>query len=342
MSRLIWASHVFYNIVYFVLLTVFVHAPIYSLDLLARYPQPLETVLIIIFYIPSLFPPYTVAFPGYLTIDILFLISFIFRCIVWKEWPYLSIHTITLLLNARTLLSFLPLIQILNVVLLAFPLPPLKIVRRLFYPLLPIAITVFIGFFLSLHFLADTHNSVQHTFDVLLRAVLLNIHPGSSVQFHPVAGRIVYYVFAFSSLYLFWGVGIAGVGMKIVKDTDWHAERVRTKAIQLLRYLPVRKTVRKKRLLGRGKVISLMPFNVIEGIGVVFRLHWLSSFAVYLGMVPIIVGWSLGLVCVKIGFRIWTWMGKVGGKIMDEVEDEGELEQDDSEDDMNESTRLLS
>ena len=131
--------------------------------------------------------------------------------------------------------------------------------------------------------------------------------------------------------------------MKIVKETDWHAERVRTKAVQLLRYLPVRKNVRKKRLLGRGKVISLMPFNVIEGIGIIFRLHWLSSFAVYLGMVPIVVGWSLALVCVKIGSRIWAWMGKVGGKIMDEVEDEGELDQDvGSEDDMNESTRLLS
>jgi hypothetical protein len=342
MSRLIWASHVFYNIVYFVLLTVFVYCPIYSLDLLARYPEPLEIVLIIIFYIPSIFPPYTVAFIGYLTIDILFLVSFIFRVIVWKEWPYLSIHTITLLLNAGTLLSFLPLIQILNVALVTFPLPPLKLVRRLFYPLLPIAITVFIGFFLTLHFLADTHNSVQHTFDILLRAVLLNIHPGSSVQFHPVAGRIVYYLFAFSSLYLFWGVGIAGVGMKFVKETDWHAERVRTKAVQLLRYLPVRKNVRKKRLLGRGKVISLMPFNVIEGIGIIFRLHWLSSFAVYLGMVPLVVGWSLALVCVKIGSLIWAWMGKVGGKIMDEVEDEGELDRDvGSEDDMNESTRLL-
>lgn len=331
------------NIAYFVFLTVFTRSCIYSLDLLARYPHPLETVIIIIFYIPSLFPPYTVTFLGYLVIDILFLISFIFRSIVWKEWPRLSIHTITLLLNARTLLSYLPLIQILNVVILTFPLPPLKFVRRLLYPLLPIAISVFIGFFLALHFLADTHNSVQHTFDVLLRTVLLNIDPGSSVQFHPVAGRIVYYLFAFSSLYFFWGVGIAGVGMKIVKDTDWHAERVRRKAIQLLRYLPERKTVRKKRLLGRGKVVSSMPFNVIEGIGVIFRLHWLSLFAVYLGMVPIAVCWSLGLVCGKIGLRIWALMGKVGLKIMDEVEDEGEPEGDvSSEDDTNESTRLLS
>lgn len=131
--------------------------------------------------------------------------------------------------------------------------------------------------------------------------------------------------------------------MKIVKDTDWHAERVRRKAIQLLRYLPERKTVRKKRLLGRGKVVSSMPFNIIEGIGIIFRLHWLSLFAIYLGMVPIAVGWSLGLVCIKIGLRIWALMGRVGGKIMDEVEDEGEPEEDvNSEDDMNESTRLLS
>lgn len=343
MSRLLWASYVFYNIVYFVLLTVFTRCLVDSPNLLIRCPRPLEIVLISIFYIPSLFPPYTVAFLGYLTIDILFLISFIFRYIVWREWPRLSLDTIALLLNARTLLSFLPLIQILNVVLLTFPLPPVKLVRRLFYPLLPIAITIFIGFFLVLHFLADTHNSVQHTFDVLLRTVLLDIHPGSSVQFHPVAGRIVYYLFAFSSLYLFWGVGIAGVGMRIVKDTDWHAERVRRKAIQLLRYLPVRKVVRKKRFLGRGKVVSLMPFNVIEGIGIIFRLHWLSSFAVYLGMGPIVIGWSLGVVCVKIGLRIWVLMGKFGRKIMDAVEDEGELEQDvNSEDDIDESTRLLS
>ena len=336
-SRLIWAAHLFYNVAYFVLLTVFVYSP----HLLVRYPHPLEITLIITFFIPSLFPPYTAAFLGYLAINILFLISFIFRGIVWKDWPYLSSDGITLLLNARTLVSFLPLIQILNVVLLAFPIPRLKLLRRFFYPVLPIAIMVFIGFFLSLHFLADTHNSVQHTFDVLLRAVLLNIHPGSSVQFHPVAGRIVYYLFAFSSLYLFWGVGIAGTGMKVVKETDWHAENVRGKAVRLLRYLAVRKTVRKKRLVGRGKVMSSMPFNVLEGIGIIFRIRWLSKFTFYLGMVPIVFGWGLGLACIKIGVRIWVWMGKVRAKIIDEVE-EDQIEQDESEDGSNETTGLLS
>lgn len=321
-------------------MTVFVYSP----TLLVQYPHPLELTLIILFFIPSLFPPYTPAFLGYLTINILFLVSFIFRGLAFKRWPYISIDVVTFLLNARTIISFLPLIQILNVILLRFSFPRLTIFYHLFYPLLPIAIFAFIGFFLTSHFLADAHNSVRHTFDVLLRTVLLDSHPGNATQFHPVAGRIVYFLFAFSSLYLFWGVGVAGIGMKIVKETDWHAERVRRKAVDLLRYLPSRKAVvRRKRLLARGKVLSSMPFNVLEGIGVVFRMRRLSMYVFYLGMIPIVLGWSLGLVCGKVGLRIWGWMGKVGERILDEVYDETEDDADiDSQNDLTESTRLLS
>lgn len=337
MSRLLWASHVFYNILFFVLLTSFVYCP----TLLVKYPHPLEIVIIKAFVIPSLFPPYTSAFLGYLTINILFLISVIFRKLAFRHEPNMSFDDVTMLLNARTLISFLPLIQTFNIVFLAFPFPRLALIFHLFYPLLPIAITIFIGFFLALHFLADTHNSVRHTFEILLRTVFLDSDPGNATQFHPIAGRIVYYLFAFSSLYLFWGAGIAGMGMKMVKETDWHAERVRQKAVRLLRYLPNRKTMRRKRLFGRGKVLSSMPFNMLEALGIGFRLRWIRAFSLYFGMVPIVVGWSLGLGCIHLGLFIWGWMRKIGAKLIDEVDDEIENDANLDPEDANESTRLL-
>jgi len=153
----------------------------------------------------------------------------------------------------------------------------------------------------------------------------------------------VYYLFAFSSLYLFWGVGIAGVGMKVVQESDWHAERMRWKAVRLLRYLRDEKQVRRRRLLGRGKVLSAMPFNVLDGIGVILRLRWLCGLAVYLSMVPVLLGWSLGLGVYKCGCWIWICIKKVGDTILDEVEDEVAVETDvDSEGDVNETSRLLS
>ena len=337
--RLVWTSHLLYNIAFYILLALFVYSP----SLLVEFPHPMEVALSVVFLIPSLFPPYTPAFLGYLAIDIIFLISFIFRAIAFKNWPYISFDTVILLLNARTLVAFLPLIQIANVILLAFPLPRLLLLKRLFYPGLPIAVGMFTGFFLTLHFLSDDHSSVQHSFDTLLRTVLLDSHSGETTQFHPIAARIVYYLFAFSSLYLFWGMGIAGVGMKVVQETDWHAERMRWKAVQLLRCLRDEKPVRKKRLLGRGKVLAAMPFNVFDGIGVMFRLRWLRDLVVYFSMFPIVVGWSLGLGFYKCGFSVWIWMKTVGDKILDEVEDEVAVETDgESDGDINETSRLLS
>ena len=201
---------------------------------------------------------------------------------------------------------------------------------------------MFTGFFLTLHFLSDEHSSVQHTVDVLLRTVLLDPHSKQTTQYHPVAARIVYYLFAFASLYLFWGVGLAGVGMKVVRETDWHAERVRWKATRLLRYLKNEKGVRKKRLLGRGKVLSAMPFNVLESIGVIFRLRWLRELGVYLGMFPVVITWSLGFGCFQCGYFLWIWIRRIGDKILDEAEDEVVVETDvDSEGDLNETSRLL-
>jgi hypothetical protein len=71
-----------------------------------------------------------------------------------------------------------------------------------------------------MHLLAYTHNSVQNMFDILLRAMLLDVRSGHAVQFHPVTARIALYLFVFSSLYLFWGVRIAGIGVRIVGETE--------------------------------------------------------------------------------------------------------------------------
>ena len=138
-------------------------------------------------------------------------------------------------------------------------------------------------------------------------------------------------------------MGIAGVGMKVVQETDWPAERMRWKAVRLLRCLRDKKPVRKMRLLGRGKVLSAMPFNILEWIGAKFRLRWLRDLAVYLGMIPILIGWSLGIGCYKCGCFLWIWIGKVGDKILDELEDETAVETDvDSEGEITETSRLLS
>lgn len=300
------------------LLTIF----IYSDSVLVEYPHPFEIALACLFFIPTLLPPYHPTVIGHLTIDILFLISFIFRGIAHSQWPFPSMDAINLLLNGRTLLSFLPLIQMLNVVLIAFPLPRLGLIFRLLYPLFPMAVLIFIGFFLSFHFLSDTHYPVQHTFDVLLRTILLDIHAGAATQFHPVAARIVYYLFGFMALYLFWGVGIAGVGMKLIVETDWQAERVRGKAIRLLRHAPVTISVQRKRLLGKGKVLSSAPFNVFEGSGILFRLRWLRNAAMYLFALPVVLGWSLALGVIYLFQYLYIGLRMVGAKIMDEEEDE--------------------
>ena len=330
-------SHILYNLFFHVVLAIF----LYDRYLLTFFPHPLEIAAVVVFIIPSLFPPYTPAFLGYLTIAVTFLISFIFRAIAFSS--DISFDTVNLLLNSRILLSFLPLIQIANVILLTFPLPRLLLLKRIFYPALPIGIVMFTGFFLTLHFLSDQHSSVPHTFDILLRTVLLDPHPQNTTQFHPIAARIVYYLFAFSSLYLFWGVGLAGVGMKVVQETDWHAERVRGNAVRLLRYLSNEKPVRKKRLFGRGKVLSPMPFNVLEWVGVLSRLRWLRGLAVCSSMLPIVIVWSLGFACFQVGYFLWIWINKIGERILDDVEDDVAVETDvDSGGEANETSRLLS
>ena len=316
-GRLIWKSHILYNLVLFVVLTMYIYSP----DLLIDFPQPLEITILVMLLTPSLLPPYSPASLGYITIDIIFLIGIGFRIAAYKGWtPTPSYDLITLLLNSRTIVAFFPLIQAFNIVLLSFRTVGFGVMTRFVYPTFPIAIVMFVGFFLSIHFLEDTHNPVRYTFDVLLRTVLLDIHAGGVTEFHPVAARILYYLFGFSSLYFFWGVGIAGIGMRVVRETDWHVERVRLKAIQLLRYLPSRRVIRRKRLLGRGKVVSAMPFNILEGIGVIFRLVWLRDIAIYLGMFPIILGWILGSMLHMVVYFIWGWIQKVGGRLVDEVE----------------------
>lgn len=215
-----------------------------------------------------------------------------------------------------------------NVVSIRFTFPRIGLIFRLLYPLLPMTIMIFIGFFLSFHFLGDTHYSARHTFDVLLRTLLLDIHPSTATQFHPVAARIVYFLFGFMSLYVFWGVGVVGIGLKVVLETDWHVEAVRARAAKLLRYAPVEKSFRRKRLLGRGKVISSMPFNVFEGIGIVFRIRWLRDVAVYLSLLPVVLGWSLVWGCIYMGLRIGKWMSFIAGKVMDEEDEELEADGD--------------
>lgn len=335
---LIWASHVFYNLVLFVVLVTYINSP----DLLVEFPQPFEIVILVLLLLPSFFPPYNPASLGYITIDVIFIISVSFRIAAYKGWmPTPTYDLIALLLNSRTIVAFLPLIQAANIVLISFLLPSFNVMTRFVYPTFPIAIMLFIGFFVSIHFLADTHNTVRYTFDVLLRTILLDIHPGGVTEYHPVAARILYYLFGFASLYLFWGVGIAGVGMRVARETDWHAERVRLKAIKLLRYLPSRRPIRRKRLLGRGKVVSAMPFNILEGIGVVFRIYWLRDVAIYLGMLPIILEWSLESIARTILFFIWGWMRKLGGCILDEIETEIDSDAE-VEDDLIETAPLLS
>jgi hypothetical protein len=137
---------------------------------------------------------------------------------------------------------------------------------------------------------------------------------------------MVYYLFGFAALYLFWGVGVAGVGMKVIVETDWEAERMREKASRLLRYAPVIKVVQRKRLLGRGKVLSSMPFNVFEGVGIIFRLKWLRKITVYLFAVPVVFGWTIGLVCIYLFRRICAFFNLVGEKIMDQEEDDDEMD----------------
>jgi hypothetical protein len=327
-----------YNIVYFVLLTCFVYNP----ELLSVYFQPLAIALSVLFFIPSLFPPYTPAFLGYLAIDIVYLISFIFRTLAFKDWPYLSMDAVTLLLNSRTLLAFLPLIQMSNIILLSFPLPRLRLIFRLFFPLLPILILGFIGFFLTLYFLGDTHLSLQRAFDILLRTVLLDTRPDSVIEFHPVASRIAYFLMAFSSLWFFWGIGIAGVGMKIVQETDWHLERVRNKAVRLLRYQPMTHVIiKRKGVLGRGKVLSSMPFNVIETIGVVCRVRGIKFFALYLGMAVIVFGWGVVMGVVIVGYHAWRAISRWASRLLDEFEEPVFMDVD-SEEEQDERTRLIS
>ena len=336
-GRLIWTSHASRNVLFFVLLTVFVFSP----DLLSQYPLPIEWALLITFIIPSLFPPYNVTFLGYLTIAILFLISFIFRGIAFRSWPHVTPEVVELLLNSRTILSFLPLIQVFNVVLLTFHLPRLAILRQLLDPTLPIAMILFIGFFLSLQILSDTHNPVRTTFDILLRTVLLDIRPGILTEFHPIAARIVYFLFGFFSLYLFWGICIAGVGMRVVQGTDWDAERVRWKMIRLLKFLPDRSRVVKRGLFGRGKVLAAMPFNVIEGFGWAFRSRYLIIIPFYLGIAPTVLAWTVGRGVWRIGGTVQGWMKRAGGSLFDEWDSEnvGQFAQGDGG--VAETSRLL-
>ena len=338
MTSLLWISHILSNLAYFVVLTVF----LYQKTLLIYFPHPFEIPIIILFIIPSLFPPYTPLFLGYLTINIIFLVSFIFRAIAFLAWPYPTIEVVNLLLNSRTLLSFLPLIQVVNTTLLLFRFPRLYILWRIVYPILPILVMGFLGSFLTLFFLADTHIPARNVFDILLKTVLLNVFPERITQFHPVAARIVYYLFSFMILYGFWGVGIAGIGMKIVHETDWDVERVRWKAVRLVRYTSVEKKVEKKKLLGRGKVLSAMPFNVFECIGVLLRSKKLRWIAVYSSMALVVLVWSLVLGCIYLGLMVWGWCVKFGVKLMDEVEDDIITEGADSEEDGVETTRLLS
>src|ERR1700726_1083530 len=92
-TSLIWTSHILSNLAYFVVLTVF----LYQKTLLIYFPHPFEIPIIILFIIPSLFPPYTPLFLGYLTINIIFLVSFIFRATAFSAWPYPTFEAVILL-----------------------------------------------------------------------------------------------------------------------------------------------------------------------------------------------------------------------------------------------------
>jgi hypothetical protein len=299
-------------------MTVFV----YSDTLLFDYPHPLELLLILIFLIPSLFPPYNAAVLGYFTIDVLLLISFIFRGIAFRQWSHPSMDAINLLLNSRTLLSFLPLLQTINIVLITFHLPSREIVLRIIYPLLPTAFLLLLGFFLTLHFLGDEHISPQVTLDTLLRTLLLNIHPGRATQFHPVAARMVYFLLGFASLYLFFGLGVIGRAVHVILDTDWQVDYVRWKARRLIQYTAPRKVVRKKRLLGRGRVLSSMPFNVVECMGVVSRMSWMRNVAFYISVFNVVFVWNIAVGVVALICWIRRCVRYLGSKVIDEYESE--------------------
>jgi hypothetical protein len=206
-------------------------------------------------------------------------------------------------------------------------------------PTLPITIILFIGFFLSLQVLSDAHNSVGYTFDILLRTVLLDVRPGSLTEFHPVAARIVYFLFGFFSLYLFWGIGIAGVGMRIVKETDWDAERVRWKALRLLKFLPGRRKVVKRGMFGRGNVLSSMPFNVIERFGWAIRCHLLIVIPFYVGITPTLLAWTVGRGVERVVEFVRAWMRTAGDNLFDKWDIDDLVEGDSG---VAETSRLLS
>ena len=62
----------------------------------------------------------------------------------------------------------------------------------------------------------------------------------------------------------------------------------------------------------------------------------------YSSMALVVLAWSLGLACVHLGRKVWSWCGKVGYKLMDECEEDSNVEGADSEDDAVETTPLLS
>jgi hypothetical protein len=65
-----------------------------------------------------------------------------------------------------------------------------------------------------------------------------------------------------------------------------------------------------------------MPFNVYEGIGVVIRSDPLARFVFWVGMFPIVVGFSIGLVFYSVGCDIGEWAARVRDKVVDELDDD--------------------